>query len=303
MTGSIKKSSQSPEHAHNPHSVSARAKYNSNEILSEGSHPKASYALPTLPPLFVPPKVPPPQPVSDVVYQHVRAPYQQRQYQESVPQTIVVYPPTHQEESSQEDVSFNEIPDQPLHLSIVPLLKAAFRRKKQILHRDIPSLLGFGQPKPKNNKVEDVVETKKPLPLLGIGEPVVSRSKNVMFYLPSPDLSGGKEKAGNVPHAKVDYKTKLIPENYFDTESTKTNDNNNDGFDGKSVNFKVSGLQDVLEDAESTTAIYLSPAETIIVDISDVSQQTINDSDQLLDEEVYDEIFNNEVEPFEAIKV
>ena len=188
-------------------------------------------------------------------------------------------------------MSYNEISDQPLHLSIVPLLKAAFRRKKEIISRDIPSLLGLGAP-----HVQDVhqkTEVKKFI----IPEPVLSN--DVMYYMAPPDLSSGQEREGSKGRAgsKTGHETKLFPENYFD-QSSGDNVVAGGDYDGKSGYFKD------VQDADSTTAINLSQdtaePDIIIVDISQTID--INDDEDDL-EDVYQEIFENEVESFEPVKL
>jgi len=292
--------------------VSARTQYSGHDpILSEASQAQAYYAhqydpvddLPLLPPLFIPASQPSPDNV-----QHARAPqhhhhqhhqqhqhqqhqhqrHQQRQYQEA--KRITVYPPTSHDQS-QEDVSYNEISDQPLHLSIVPLLKAAFRRKKEIISRDIPSLLGLGAP-----HVQDVHQKTEVTKFI-IPEPVLSN--DVMYYMAPPDLSSGHEREGSKGRAgsKTGHETKLFPENYFD-QSSGDNVVAGGDYDGKSGYFKD------VQDADSTTAINLSQdtaePDIIIVDIS----QTIDDNDDEDDlEDVYQEIFENEVESFEPVKL
>ena len=262
------------------------------DILSEASNTRYAHYdydnnLPLLPPLFIPPPVQAPeQPAalaSDTVYHRAAVP----QYPADVPQYpaddsgryydnvrppqypppghnpyITVYPPAPPEAppkvSYSEDI--NEIPDRPLHLLITPLLKAAFRRKKQIINRDLPSLFGFGAKK--HQKVESPATNYIVKP--GFSVPV--KPNDVMYYLPSPDLSSGREIARTADRSYSPRVTKLLPGDYFEDTSNEILDKESINYAENEANFKDA------EDAGLTTAIDLSPTDTIIVDLSDIDE-------------------------------
>ena len=151
-------------------------------------------------------------------------------------------------------------PAQPLHLLITPILKAALRRKKQILDRDLPNLLGLGS--------EPAPPPPPPSPQHPAPQPV--QASSVMYYLPPPDLSSGRERSRAVrKNNYVPRVTKLLPEDYFDagfdvaTNEIEVNDSINNV--EKEEDFKDE------QDVSLTTAINLSPTDTIIVDLSGTS--------------------------------
>ena len=153
-------------------------------------------------------------------------------------------------------------PAQPLHLLITPILKAALRRKKQILDRDLPNLLGLGsEPAPPPHPPPPSPQHPAPQPV---------QASSVMYYLPPPDLSSGRERSRAVrKNNYVPRVTKLLPEDYFDagfdvaTNEIEVNDSINNV--EKEEDFKDE------QDVSLTTAINLSPTDTIIVDLSGTS--------------------------------
>merc|ERR1712079_628153 len=103
-----------------------------------------------------------------------------------------------------------------------------------------------------------------------MGAPQPVQASSVMYYLPPPDLSSGRERSRAVrKNNYVPRVTKLLPEDYFDagfdvaTNEIEVNDSINNV--EKEEDFKDE------QDVSLTTAINLSPTDTIIVDLSGTS--------------------------------
>ena len=188
---------------------------------------------------------------------------------------ISIYPPTEPPVPSKLPFGneiFNEIPDQPFDLFIPPILKEALRRKKEIISKDLPSIFGFGAKKPKRQEEVQTRHVVRP------AFTIPAKTNNVMYYLPSPDLSAGQELDRTINEIFTPRDTKLFPDDYFE-------DSANEIFDEDIFNY-VEKEEDLKDDDNFTTSEDAVPEDTIIVDLSHI-------------EEVYetaDEAYNEVVE-------
>ena len=283
--------------------------------------------MPLLPPLFYPPTAPeqPAVLATDTIY-HKVAPPSIPSYPQDVLQRVKApeHPPSHASVYPHEVLrriktppkplitvypqsttlpppapfkipysnSLNEIPEQPLHLLITPILKAALRRKKEIISKDIPSFFGFGAPP----KPPPVVEGTNAKLVFNPGFSIPAKPNDVMFYLPSPDLSSGGERSRALEREYVPRVTKLVPEDYFVNNRVRETSNEIDYNDSVNYVEKEEDLKDE-QDVGQTTAINLSPDDTIIVDLSQTSNNYYKTADEANNYyETADEAYNEVVE-------
>lgn len=113
----------------------------------------------------------------------------------------------------------NEIVDTPYpyQIMITPIIEEHIRNKKQTSDIDYPDQLLSGSSRSLTKNLPQISE-----PTSQVGYPLPFESQDVMFYLPAPDLSTGRERQPLLTNDFVDSEeTILLPATYFDEENAK----------------------------------------------------------------------------------